>query len=99
MKNGEHSIRDSFDELYDYAKYHFDQEESSMRTHEYPEYLNQIKDHQALLAELKEYCSRMDAGAEGPIMNLIGFLKNWLLRHTILEDKKYGYFFNSRGLE
>ena len=63
---------------------HFKKEESLLESRAYPRLTAQREDHQALLSELVE---AVKTGESGDAM-----LKDWLIRHTLIEDRLYKDF-------
>lgn len=77
------------DELASFAKSHFVNEESYMFRAGYPELSSHRKEHEKLLGTLAEHRRRFDCGDEAALADLDGFLKDWVLRHTLLLDRLY----------
>ena len=85
-------------ELVLYTLIHFSVEESLFRIFNYPKY----EEHKAQHAELtKQVMAMKDRIAQGEQINidLINFLKNWLKKHILQEDKKYSRFFAEKALQ
>lgn len=84
--------------LVDYTRTHFDHEEKLMSDHQYGNLLTQKKMHQAFVEKLRKILEDYEAGKLSLGMEIMSFLKDWLSGHILGEDKKYGPFFNSRGV-
>ncbi|HOC90792.1 MAG TPA: bacteriohemerythrin [bacterium] len=88
-------LLDSFIEL---VRSHFEREEALMSQYEYPDYDKQKGEHDRLLAELLEFKKRLSSGDWSEAAEFMDFIKNWFVSHTLLEDRKYGPFFEAAGL-
>lgn len=85
-------------DIIDYAKGHFEYEEGLMQKYGYPEYQTHKKEHDKLLREIKTYHERLNEGGKILLAEIIRFLKNWLVKHTLTVDRKYINLFHSKGL-
>jgi hemerythrin len=95
---GEAFERQALKELVDYTKYHFDREEKLMLDNGYPDYEPHKRQHEAMIAKVHGFCERYEKDREGPIDELTGFLKDWLLQHIAGTDQKYSAHLHSRGV-
>lgn len=68
-------------ELFDYTKSHFAMEEQLMSAHGYAKAAQHRAQHAALVKEVGELKSRLDAGSHTLTMPLFKFLKEWLAKH------------------
>jgi hemerythrin len=71
-----------------YAKTHFSTEEVFMRKVDYPDYVAHKKEHEDFVNEVLRQVKNFEAGACSPL-EFAQFLKNWLLNHIAVCDKKY----------
>lgn len=86
-----------FHNLEEYARYHFELEESYFKKFNYPEKEEHIKEHEYYirrLAELKRQIHNNTAYME----DLFLFLAEWLMHHIREVDHKYSDFFHEHGL-
>ena len=60
-----------------------------MREAAYPGAAEHGREHEALLARISSFLERLDRGGETRAASLTDFLKDWLLKHTLLEDRRY----------
>jgi hemerythrin len=81
-------------EIVPFARLHFDTEEALMRTHGYPELDRHRSEHEQLFASAQKAQSNPPSEPG----SLADFLKDWLVNHTLQEDRKLGPFLNSRGV-
>ncbi len=78
-------------EISRYAVFHFCSEENLMYKHNYPLLKQHQRIHQDLIAELDNHIINTKHDPQG-IINLIAFLANWFMQHTVEEDKKLAQF-------
>jgi hemerythrin len=77
------------EELAAFAAEHFATEEGYMRAGGYPQLAAHAREHEALIRDIAIYRERIDCGDEDALVDLDGFLKDWLLKHTLLVDRQY----------
>lgn len=76
-------------ELLKYADFHFYSEETVMMEVNYPGIANHQKEHQKLLLKLRDIVSSVEVeDYSRPMDDLIKFLTDWFVTHTITVDKK-----------
>ncbi|MDA2920205.1 bacteriohemerythrin [Desulfobacterota bacterium AH_259_B03_O07] len=85
--------------LIDYTSYHFSTEEKYFDKFGYPDSDPHKKEHRELLEQVLEFKKEFDEGKVLLTIELMNFLKNWLTNHMQGSDKKYGLFFNEKGLK
>jgi hemerythrin len=83
------------DELIDYTRVHFGLEQSLMHIGKYPEYEAHCALHRELVNEVVALQNKIHSGKAAISFELLHFLRTWLTRHILGEDKKYGEFFAS----
>ncbi len=86
------------DELIHYTATHFKSEEVLFAQHEYPDSEKHIAEHQELVSEVLTFKKEFDKGTTMLSIKIIGFLKNWLIKHILASDKEYSEFLNSKGI-
>ncbi|MEJ2199809.1 MAG: bacteriohemerythrin [Desulfuromonadaceae bacterium] len=102
-KRGLAMLEDLLGQLLEYTVYHFANEEKLMREHDYPHYQAHVVEHRKLAATVKGF-RQMLGEAQGEqerdelLLVLRNFLREWLIGHISVEDKKYGPFFNEKGI-
>ena len=82
----------------DFARRHFAEEENLMTAHGYPRSATQARAHQALLAQLERLVNAAERRSRPRQDTAVDYLKDWLIRHTLLEDLQYKEFFTERGI-
>lgn len=88
------------DGLISYTKSHFAGEERYMTQHGYPGLIAHRAEHEALTKQVLDVDKKFKAGATAVLsMEVLNFLKNWLIKHILGTDKSYGPFLNSKGVK
>jgi hemerythrin len=80
------------DELCRYAAFHFVSEENLMLKFNYPDLEAHRKLHLSLLDRLSSH------SIKDSVEELLDFLVDWFVQHTIHEDHRIGEFLQSQGL-
>lgn len=84
-------------QLIDYTRIHFAVEESLMRILGYQEYEAHKVQHGILIESLADLARKFAAGKVTVGFELQNFLKTWLTKHILANDKKYTqHFLNAR---
>jgi methyl-accepting chemotaxis protein len=76
--------------LADYTVFHFKAEEALMAECDYPDLKDHIKLHENLVGRLVDFQKRFQQGDAMISMELMDFLKDWLVNHIKGADKRYG---------
>lgn len=84
--------------LIKYTIIHFTHEEELMQTYDYPELAEHRKQHQELTAKVTEFHERLKSGKSSFSLELMSFLRDWLINHIQGADKKYRDFFIAKGV-
>jgi len=88
-------IRDIFNELIDYVKYHFQAEEQLMEQNGYPGLAEQRQEHTDFIKKIDELVpdvSAINLIPTGNLIELTQFLINWFQSHVMGLDKKIGSY-------
>lgn len=85
-----------FDELIDYATYHFSVEEHWMRDLGYPELEMHQKEHDLFSKRVLEMQLDYTAGRRNLTLEILSFLHNWLASHIQLSDVEFGAFYTAK---
>ena len=72
----------------EYAGTHFSDEEKYMSQVGYPKLDEHKKQHEEFVAEINKSVKLYEKGKKEPV-ELVRFLKNWLLNHIAVSDKQY----------
>jgi hemerythrin len=89
---GEAVVGGVLHDLIEYTQVHFADEERLMALNAYPAYERHRARHAELTAQVLELQRRYEAGELVFGMEVMGFLRRWLLDHIQAEDQHYGPF-------
>jgi len=84
--------------LKEYTVKHFAQEEELFDRYGYPETAMHKEIHAKLVQQVLDFESGLKSGKAKVSMEIMRFLKDWLVNHIMGTDKKYGPFMNSKGI-
>lgn len=84
--------------LVEYTQKHFAAEEGLMKLHAYPEYESHKKEHNTLVLQVLEFRKKFEASDVALSVEMLNFLRDWLLKHIQGVDKRYGPYFNAKGM-
>lgn len=85
--------------LVDYTVVHFGFEEDYFDRFGYPDKDAHKREHQEFVRKVVDFRDQFDSGRLFISMEIMDFLKNWLVNHIQGTDKKYGPFLNSKGIK
>lgn len=86
------------DRLLRYTAGHFAHEERLMRLHDYPELAAHKAQHDALTRQVLEFQAKFQSGQATMTVQLLHFLKNWLVDHIQGSDRKYTPFLAKKAV-
>ena len=89
-------VRHILNELIDYTKTHFAAEEAVMRANRYPDFTNHKDEHVNLTIEVLSYNVKFENDYK-IVVPLSVFLKEWLTRHILDSDKRFGLFLEAKA--
>jgi hemerythrin len=92
-------INNALRELVHYTAVHFAVEESLMRIFDYPVYDEHKKHHEELTHQLVEFRKGLKQADFSLSADAVNFLSGWLMKHILMDDKKYGPFLLEKGLK
>ncbi len=84
-------------ELIDYTANHFAFEERLMATHHYDQKEAHVVAHQRLIADISRFKERYQSG-ETMTVELMVFLRDWLIKHILKVDRALGRDLAARGV-
>ncbi|MEK6564996.1 MAG: bacteriohemerythrin [Candidatus Omnitrophota bacterium] len=98
-KKTRESLGKILNELVDYTVYHFSAEEDLFKITYYPEAVVQKLEHEKFTKTVTDFKKKFEETSTTLIsVELLKFLKDWLLQHISIVDKKYGPYLNSKGV-
>ena len=98
LEKGRDSISEILEGLVEYTANHFAYEEKLFNQHGYPETSAHLDKHQKLVSQVLDFKGKFDRKEAEVNFDLMDFLKAWLTKHIVKEDKKYGPFLNGKGV-
>lgn len=84
--------------LISYTATHFAAEEKLMAQHAYPDAVAHKREHENLVKQVVELQNNFKAGKAILTLDVMMFLKGWLVKHIQGDDRKYGIYLNSKGV-
>ena len=69
-----------------------------MKAHGYADYQAHKAEHDELTKQVLDFQRRFQARSAGLSMELMAFLKNWLINHIQGSDKQYAPFLHGKGV-
>jgi methyl-accepting chemotaxis protein len=85
-------------ELVEYAKVHFNDEENLQKQANYPDYENHKQTHVNLVEKIVHFQKEFHQGNTMLSMEIMNFLKDWLINHILGIDKKYVPYMKKAGI-
>jgi hemerythrin-like metal-binding protein len=85
------------DQCVNYARAHFDSEETAMVKHGYPDLEPHRQAHVSLFSSMSEHAGKLKAGRESPEA-FAAFLSHWFTQHLAEDDKKFADFLRDRNI-
>lgn len=85
-------------ELVMYTKTHFTTEEKYFAQFAYVNKANHELEHQKFVSKINDFKEKFDSGKVGVSIQLMNFLKDWLVHHIMKTDKQYVECFKNNGL-
>jgi hemerythrin-like metal-binding protein len=79
-------------ELNEYSRHHFTEEENWLKVIVYPGLQYQQKQHEFFISQVTDLQGRYTRGDANIPLSTVEFLRDWLLSHILETDKKYGTF-------
>src|SRR6266508_4307242 len=89
---GSQELAEILNSLASYTQVHFKSEEQALSRFGYPEFPHHLKEHQALIAQVEDFQRKSSQNQIGMSIPVAKFLKEWLSKHILGEDKKYAEF-------
>ncbi|MGE5571145.1 MAG: bacteriohemerythrin [Rhodospirillales bacterium] len=93
---GQEAIAPILDDLIAYTRSHFGMEEALMQTHRYPAFATHRAEHEALTERVLEFRRQFAEGKIALTVDMLQFLKDWLVRHIGEVDRRFGAWLNER---
>lgn len=97
-KKGRDCVGGVLNKLINYTASHFALEEKLMSQHGYPEYEEHKAKHDKMVGKVLALQKDVAAKKLSVSSDVMSFLQDWLNKHIMGTDKKYGPFLNGKGV-
>jgi hemerythrin-like metal-binding protein len=98
-KNHKEKILEILNEMTVYALKHFTTEESYMIKFNYPEYQYHKEEHMDFSMKTLSYQAKVLDGDRHIANEILEYLKQWMIKHIQVTDRKYVDCFRKNGLK
>lgn len=95
---GKQAVSSALGKLIEYTGSHFAFEEDLFEKHGYAEKDVHKEIHKQLVSQVVDFQTQFDSGEKDISLELMEFLKDWLIKHIKGTDKKYSSFLLSKGV-
>lgn len=85
--------------LIEYTVQHFKDEEEYFDKIDYPQKDEHIEEHRKLIADVEKFKDEYTAGKIGITIELMRYLKEWLINHISGTDKELGKLLYKNGIQ
>jgi hemerythrin len=89
----------TLDELILYTKSHFQAEEKLLESKGYPDLAAHKAQHEKFTSQVVQFQEDFISGKLTVTIQLMNFLRDWLIHHILETDKQYGEFLKQRQKE
>jgi hemerythrin len=97
--HGKDSLGRILDGLVQYTKFHFAREEKFFAQTSYPAAVPHKQEHDALTRQVLDVQQKYASGASATLsLDVLHFLKDWLIKHIQGSDQKYRPHLNAKGI-
>ena len=97
--HGKEALGKVLDELVNYTKFHFEREERLFAKTGYPAAFAHKQQHDDLTKQVLDVQTKYKGGAVATLsLDVMDFLRNWLVNHIQGSDQKYGPHLNAQGI-
>ena len=95
---GQEVVLSILNELKDYTVFHFNDEEALFEEHNYSGQVKHMAAHKKFVNTIIAFEEDVLSGKSSVTMEIMDFLKDWLISHIQGDDQKYSQFFNNKGV-
>lgn len=90
------NMYDILDRMLLYATFHFQDEEKLLKEHDYPFYESHKLKHEKFVDKTIEYIEKFKSGELKPSTDIANYLKDWLKKHIMGDDKEFSQYLKER---
>ncbi|RAU21179.1 cyclic nucleotide-binding protein [Paramagnetospirillum kuznetsovii] len=94
--NGE--VAETMGLLREYARFHFGEEEGLLARYKYPDLVGHKARHARLMVQLTEMQATVAEGGAYKEVEVLTFLQEWIVGHTLSDDHRAAVYLNSKGV-
>lgn len=100
MKSGKSRdlLGHTLNKLVEYTKTHFANEEAALARIGYPELSSHRKEHGEFIKHVAEFQREFAAGETTVTVDVMEFLRSWLVDHILKSDRNYGSSFAAKNI-
>ena len=95
---GKEQLGKTLSNLIKYTQAHFKAEEGILQANQYPDFANHKAEHDRFTRTVLEFQSKFHSNQIGLTIDVMDFLKDWLIKHIMGIDKKYVSHLHSHGV-
>jgi hemerythrin len=92
-------LKGTIEKLVKYTEVHFSTEEKYMTLYNYPELESHKNEHKEFTEKVFEFRDKYNLATYMTSLEVMDFLKKWLMHHILETDKKYSPFLIKSGLK
>jgi len=96
---GKETISATLKKLEHYTLFHFRREEFLMKCAKYPELERHLDEHQRFVDKMKEMKEKSQLNDSTVGVELMKFLREWLINHIQVTDRKYEQLLKKSGVQ
>ena len=98
LGKGKDVVSSILKDLVGYTETHFKDEEKLLEKYGYSGLAGHQEGHALLVEQVKDIEESLSSGKTTLTMDVMVFLKDWLSKHIMGDDKEYGVYLNSKGV-
>lgn len=97
-RTGKEHLGKILSELIKYVRSHFAAEEGLLQSTHYPDSANHQAEHGRFTATVQEFQNKFQKNEVGLTVEVMDFLKDWLVNHIMRVDKQYVPHLHAKGV-
>ncbi len=95
---GKDAVAGIIHDLREYTVFHFGNEDKEFARLGYSESESHMAAHRMFIAKIEDFEEQVRSGRSTVSMEILDFLKDWLVQHIMGVDQQYSPFFNKNGI-